>query len=183
MIFDVICLVIILYFVVKGYLNGFIRDTFNLVKYFIIIYVLFTYKDYIYNINEQYNLNINNKVLIFICFILLFLLFTLSINIITKFVDVIGMNPINKWLGIIVAFIKASIIVYICYFCLIISTKYTNYAQNILNISNVANLIEKTSVNDNMITGKTRDIYNEYISKKEEYILKKYVIENIEKGE
>lgn len=183
MIFDIICIIIVLYFVIKGYLNGFIKDTFNLVKYFIIIYILVAYKEYIYKINDIYKLNINSKFLIFISFIVLYILFTLAINLVTRLVDMVGMAPINKWLGIIVAIIKSSIIVYIIYFCLIVSTKSIAYSQTILNTSNIANLIESTTINDNMITGQTRETYDKYIANKEEYLLGKDIMERIEKGE
>lgn len=185
MIFDILSVIILGFFLYKGYTRGFLQDTFNLVKYFIIIYIIYKFRDDLPKINNymENKYQLNEIFLYIISFILLFVVLTVLVKIITKFIDVVGMGFLNKLLGLIVAIIKTALLVYIIYIILVLLSSTYLKVQYELNNSNVAKFIEMTDINDRIMLGRLKDPYNRYIEKKKEYKLSKYILEEFESKE
>lgn len=174
MIFDIICLIVALYLIYGGYNAGFIKESLKLTKYFIVIYIIYKFKELIPNlkniITNILGYKINEIAMYILIFLLLFIILTIISNILTKLIEIVGLNGVNKILGIIVSAMKSVVIIFILYISFVLITPFSNYVLNTMIESRVADFIENTTSKSiyNMLPQNLKLNYLEYYNKKME---------------
>ncbi|CAM3180038.1 CvpA family protein [Streptobacillus ratti] len=135
MILDILIIILTLFFVIMGYKNGFVKSAFNLIKLVIVIYftpMFLPIVELIANIRAD---NVVTRYIVYIAIFLgLYLLVSLMINMLTKLIGMTPLGIVNKLLGAVFGFVKASIIiVFAIIIMLFVSSKFNNVKEVLYN--------------------------------------------------
>lgn len=120
MIIDIVFIVILIYFTVRGIRLGFLLSVLNLLKWFILIY----YNNYLINILSKYiAIDMNSEYSLIIMYIITFIVFyiilSIAVIILNKiFKLVLGGMPINSIIGGVLGMLKGIVITFVSFIIL-----------------------------------------------------------------
>ncbi|WP_156300300.1 CvpA family protein [Streptobacillus canis] len=172
MILDILIVVLVLFFVIMGYKNGFVKSAFNLIKLVIVVY--FT-PMFLPTVELLTNIKADNIIVRYIAYIIIFIILyfivSIIINILTKLINITPFGIVNKLLGAMFGLIKSSIIIVLTIIILLFTATKVEKAKEILDDSI---LVEYISI----YSGKYNALFPGFIK----YKLDEFREENLEKN-
>ncbi|MCX7954039.1 MAG: CvpA family protein [Bacteroidales bacterium] len=116
--FDIIFLIILLYFSIKGFIHGMVKEFVSTIAFFVSIYVAMLYfhktELYVKLFISEYSPYF--KIVVFvITFILAFLIIKIIEWFVSKIIDKTGLSFLNKLMGFMLGFVKGTILITILF--------------------------------------------------------------------
>jgi len=132
-VFDIIVLIILFYFSLKGFVKGMVKEFISTFTFFIVIYSILNYLSQAEEFLKTfiYLENLYLKILSFFFIIVIVLVILKLIDfVLSKLIESSPLSFFNKILGLLIGFLKGSLIVFVLFYIV----RFLDYNQKIIKI-------------------------------------------------